>query len=76
MLYGLMATIGAYALYDATMREQAAAAAQAEHIAHCDRVKTLMLAEFDAIIGSGKFPTEQQQERWVHLTQGCADGGQ
>lgn len=78
MLYGLLAGcmgIGIYALVDATMKERAAEAAQAEQVARCDRANALMLSEFDAIVGAGKFPTQQQQERWVHLTQGCQEGG-
>lgn len=76
MLYGLLAGcmgIGAYALVDATMKERAAAAAQAEHVAHCDRANALMLAEFDAIVGAGKFPTQAQQDYWVGLTAGCGE---
>ena len=74
LIYGVMTilmALGAYALYDATMQERAAEAAHAAQVAHCDQAKALMLAEFDAIVGSGKFPTQDQQERWVHLTAGC-----
>lgn len=65
--------LGAYALYDATMRERAAEAAHAQHVAHCEQGKALMLAEFDAIVGSGKFPTQAQQDYWVGLTAGCGE---
>lgn len=58
----LVATIaiGAYALYDAIMHERAVHAEQAKQRMYCELVKTLMLAEFGAIVGSGKFPTERK----------------
>lgn len=68
--------IGAYALYDAIMHERAVHAEQAKQRMYCELVKTSMLAEFNAIVGSGKFLTEQQQECWMYLMQSCADGGQ
>lgn len=65
--------LGLWALYEATTRERAAEAAHAQHVAHCEQVKALMLAEFDAIVGAGKFPTQVQQDYWVGLTAGCEE---
>lgn len=65
--------LGLWSLYASTIQQRAAEAAQAAQVAHCDRANALMLAEFDAIVGAGKFPTQAQQERWVHLTQGCKE---
>ncbi len=71
LMIGAVMAIGAAALYDATMRDRAADAAQAAQIHYCQQINAIVIAEFDEIVASGKFPTDGQQDRWRQLSQGC-----
>lgn len=73
MLSGIM-SLGLYAIYDATMKERAAEEVQAQHAEHCRQVNVLIIAEFDAIVAGGKFPTDTQQDRWRQLSVQCKEG--
>lgn len=39
--------------------------------AECTIKSELVIAEFDAIVAKGKFPTQEQQDHWVVMTRGC-----
>ena len=73
----VIVAIGSYAGSQYQQRaEQAGHAkqvAQAEQRPHCATVNALMIQEFDAIIASGKFPTDAQQDSWRRLTSGCQE---
>lgn len=71
IFFGLVVLTCLTALYEATMRDRAADAAQAAHLHYCQQINALVIAEFDEIVASGKFPTDGQQDRWRQLSHGC-----
>lgn len=66
-IISLIMGLGAYALVQATLKEREAQAEQ------CRKAYARMLSEFDAIVGSGKFPTQDQQDEWRNMMQGCEE---
>lgn len=42
-------------------------------VQHCTTMNALVIREFNEMLSQGKFPTEQQQDRWVQLTGGCKE---
>lgn len=75
-LYGILAglmCLGLYTLLQASARERDKEAERVAHVMHCDQVNTQVITEFDAIVASGKFPTQDQQDYWVTITNGCPE---
>ena len=54
--------------------QQIVKTAQAELANHCATVNAQVITEFDALIAQGKFPTDDQQNTWKRLTEGCKEG--
>ncbi len=73
ILLGIMMTIGAYAILQATAKEQAAQAEQVSHESHCQLINQQIIKEFDEVIAKGKFPTDLQQDYWRQISAGCQD---
>lgn len=68
---GLLMGLGAYALVQATLKERDADRQYAAHLLHCQEVTALIIEEFDALLARGAVPTQDQQDRWRHVSVGC-----
>jgi len=73
IVLGCLMGIGAYALVQATMKEQAEDAARAAQARHCELVNQQIIREFDEIVDARKFPTQDQQDYWRQISAGCQE---
>lgn len=62
--------IGLYAIADRTWSAQQE---KQSHAQHCELVNQQVITEFDAIVASGKFPTQDQQDYWKTISQDCGE---
>ena len=63
--------IGGMAILQASTRAQAETDAQAAQVRHCELVNQQIIREFDEIVDAKKFPTQDQQDTWRQISQGC-----
>lgn len=68
---GAVMSLGAYALYQATIAWQADEAAKLAQRTHCEAVKSLVLSEADEALLHGRFPSLDQQDAWRQMMQAC-----
>ena len=73
ILLGSLMGIGAYALVQATVKEQAEDAARAAQVRHCELVNQQIIREFDDIVDAKKFPSQDQQDYWRQISRGCEE---
>ena len=71
LLLGSLMGIGGMALLQASTRAQEEMDAQAVQVRHCELVNQQIIREFDEIVDAKKFPTQDQQDYWRQMSQGC-----
>lgn len=71
LILGSLMGMGLLALVQASMKAQVEADAQVVQARHCEMVNQQIIREFDEIVDAKKFPTQDQQDYWRQMSQGC-----